>query len=50
MARNNDVPKDDTWCGTWRPTRPRGAIAAQYNSPGPIYLLPGLTGKAKKYI
>uniref|UniRef100_A0A3Q3EMU1 Outer dense fiber protein 3-like n=1 Tax=Kryptolebias marmoratus TaxID=37003 RepID=A0A3Q3EMU1_KRYMA len=35
---------DNVWCGTWRPTKCRGPIAAQYQSPGPKYLLPGLTG------
>uniref|UniRef100_A0A3Q2ZK86 Outer dense fiber protein 3-like n=1 Tax=Kryptolebias marmoratus TaxID=37003 RepID=A0A3Q2ZK86_KRYMA len=38
------VPDDNVWCGTWRPTKCRGPIAAQYQSPGPKYLLPGLTG------
>uniref|UniRef100_A0A3Q3EMU4 Outer dense fiber protein 3-like n=1 Tax=Kryptolebias marmoratus TaxID=37003 RepID=A0A3Q3EMU4_KRYMA len=36
---------DNVWCGTWRPTKCRGPIAAQYQSPGPKYLLPGLTGQ-----
>ncbi|XP_005802295.1 outer dense fiber protein 3-like [Xiphophorus maculatus] len=36
--------KDDPWVGTWRPHRPRGLIAAQLGTPGPKYVLPGLTG------
>ncbi|KAM4582565.1 ciliary microtubule associated protein 1A-like [Fundulus diaphanus] len=32
------------WVGTWRPHKPKGPIAAQYGSPGPIFMLPGLTG------
>uniref|UniRef100_A0A3B3XMU8 Tripartite motif containing 35-30 n=1 Tax=Poecilia mexicana TaxID=48701 RepID=A0A3B3XMU8_9TELE len=36
--------KDDPWVGTWRPHRPRGLISAQYGTPGPKYVLPGLTG------
>ncbi|KAK3770859.1 hypothetical protein RRG08_036459 [Elysia crispata] len=31
--------------GGWIPTRPRGPIAAMYNSPGPCYLLPTLVGQ-----
>ncbi|XP_038667605.1 outer dense fiber protein 3-B [Scyliorhinus canicula] len=34
----------DPWVGTWRPHRPRMAVAAMYNSPGPKYLLRGQTG------
>ncbi|XP_041059199.1 outer dense fiber protein 3-like [Carcharodon carcharias] len=34
----------DPWVGTWRPHRPKMAIAAMYNSPGPKYLLRGQTG------
>uniref|UniRef100_A0A3B3VLG3 Ciliary microtubule associated protein 1B n=1 Tax=Poecilia latipinna TaxID=48699 RepID=A0A3B3VLG3_9TELE len=34
----------DPWVGTWRPHRPRGLISAQYGTPGPKYVLPGLTG------
>ncbi|KAA0715170.1 Outer dense fiber protein 3-B [Triplophysa tibetana] len=34
----------DVWVGSWRPHRPRGPIAAMYNSPGPTYALPGATG------
>ncbi|XP_059510452.1 ciliary microtubule associated protein 1B [Stegostoma tigrinum] len=34
----------DPWVGTWRPHRPRMAIAAMYNSPGPKYMLRGQTG------
>ncbi|XP_078275747.1 ciliary microtubule associated protein 1B [Rhinoraja longicauda] len=34
----------DPWVGTWRPHRPRMAIAAMYGGPGPKYLLPGHTG------
>lgn len=43
----NEEPNDDVWCGTWRPTKRRGPISAMYQSPGPQYLLPALTGKAK---
>uniref|UniRef100_A0A3Q2PIW5 Uncharacterized protein n=1 Tax=Fundulus heteroclitus TaxID=8078 RepID=A0A3Q2PIW5_FUNHE len=32
------------WVGTWRPHKSKGPIAAQYGSPRPIYMLPGLTG------
>ncbi|XP_059141490.1 outer dense fiber protein 3-like [Physella acuta] len=31
--------------GGWVPTRPRGPIAAMYNSPGPCYGLPTLVGQ-----
>uniref|UniRef100_A0A3Q2QUX8 Uncharacterized protein n=1 Tax=Fundulus heteroclitus TaxID=8078 RepID=A0A3Q2QUX8_FUNHE len=31
------------WVGTWRPHKLKGPIAAQYGSPGPVYMLPGLT-------
>uniref|UniRef100_A0A8C2G2Q8 Tripartite motif containing 35-30 n=1 Tax=Cyprinus carpio TaxID=7962 RepID=A0A8C2G2Q8_CYPCA len=34
----------EVWVGPWRPHRPRGPIAAMYNSPGPTYALPGATG------
>lgn len=34
----------DVWVGSWRPHKPRGPIAAMYNSPGPTYALPGATG------
>uniref|UniRef100_A0A3Q2QRH6 Uncharacterized protein n=1 Tax=Fundulus heteroclitus TaxID=8078 RepID=A0A3Q2QRH6_FUNHE len=34
----------DPWVGTWRPHKSKGPIAAQYGSPRPIYMLPGLTG------
>jgi len=35
----------DNYPGTWRPHRPRGPIAAMFNSPGPKYMLPGSIGK-----
>ncbi|CAL1542956.1 unnamed protein product [Lymnaea stagnalis] len=31
--------------GGWVPTKPRGPIAAMYNSPGPCYALPTLVGQ-----
>ncbi|KAI2653395.1 Outer dense fiber protein 3-B [Labeo rohita] len=34
----------EVWVGPWKPHRPRGPIAAMYNSPGPTYALPGATG------
>lgn len=41
------MPSSETWVGIWRPHRPRGPIAALYNSPGPKYALPGLMGITK---
>uniref|UniRef100_A0A3Q3W9T7 Tripartite motif containing 35-30 n=1 Tax=Mola mola TaxID=94237 RepID=A0A3Q3W9T7_MOLML len=41
------MPSSETWVGIWRPHRPRGPIAALYNSPGPKYALPGLMGFSK---
>ncbi|XP_035986489.1 outer dense fiber protein 3-B-like isoform X1 [Fundulus heteroclitus] len=38
------MQKNEPWVGTWRPHKPKGPIAAQYGSPGPVYMLPGLTG------
>ncbi|XP_076849118.1 ciliary microtubule associated protein 1B [Brachyhypopomus gauderio] len=38
------MPASDVCVGSWRPHRPRGAIAALYSSPGPKYALPGATG------
>lgn len=35
----------DNYPGSWRPHRPRGPIAAMFNSPGPKYMLPGSIGK-----
>ncbi|CAI9718867.1 Hypothetical predicted protein [Octopus vulgaris] len=33
-----------TWKMTFKPTKPRGPIAAMYSSPGPCYQLPNLIG------
>ena len=33
--------------GDWKPTVPRGPIAAMTSSPGPVYALPGLVGQPK---
>ncbi|XP_037539101.1 outer dense fiber protein 3-like [Nematolebias whitei] len=41
---DNEEPNDGVWCGTWRPAKRRGPISAMSQSPGPKYLLPGLTG------
>uniref|UniRef100_A0A8C3UX79 ODF3A protein n=1 Tax=Catharus ustulatus TaxID=91951 RepID=A0A8C3UX79_CATUS len=32
------------WVGTWRPHPRRGPILAEFNTPGPKYLIPGTTG------
>ena len=34
----------------WTPTRRRGPIAAEMQSPGPAYTLPQLLGKSKNFV